>query len=348
MREDLLLYTQPRIVVQDPLPSTFTMGVPQSNMPLPILPPDSSGDNGVDTIELIPQSTLMGLPDELLTKIIGFAMTSDQAINLYPGTVEQDLLQMRIKLLAPFAGTSRLLAIAEAEYSEANFIYRTTMRGLYVDEWREAATYDPHTAADHFDRGDGKISVQIVDHDYGRKLWFGHHHSLASVEARAKCVTHLELLMPMEVIGGRLDSDNNLVPGTNRLTGYLIAQLDKAFPELRSLVVRVTTYRIGAQMRTFWGPGRTWSAGERLDLQAQEFWHRIAGIVQSLDRLPTSQIKAKAIVLFQKEARHRHEWRDGVLNNPAFDLGRFTLPDRCDLDGYVWRMMDFPSCQVAL
>ncbi|KAK5119795.1 hypothetical protein LTR85_007121 [Meristemomyces frigidus] len=323
-----------------------------SSQPLP--------GNGVGTrtgaTEVLPHNTLMGLPDELLAKVVGYALTSDEAINLYPETTEQDLSQMRKKLLAPFIGTPRLLAIAESEYSEAELIYRTSIRTLYVDEGRKAEAYNPDTAIDGDEDEASDLEALGVNSDYGRELWFGPQHTPATLTKKAKQVRHLELLMPLEVTGGQLDEVGNAVRCNTNSTAYHFSQLGKAFPELRSVVVRITTYRIGAQMRTYsaWAPEAwaaedgTWFADERPELQAQEFRYRITSIIESLDRLNPVRIKVKAVVLFQRQTRDWHQWRDGPLNDPDVDFGRMTELDRRDMDGYVRRMMDLPSCQVTL
>ncbi|KAK4544218.1 hypothetical protein LTR36_004428 [Oleoguttula mirabilis] len=302
---------------------------------------------------LLPQTTLMGLPDELLTKIVGYAVTSDEAINLYPETFEQNLTQMRQKLSAPFATTPRLLAMAAAEFSASNLVYRTSMRTLHVDKWRKAASYDPDSAAAAEEDLGNDLEALGVKSDHGRRLWFGSQHSPAYIEQSAKEVRHLELLMVLEVAGGKLDQNGNaLVRWNTNSMAYLFAQLGKAFPELRSLLVRITTYRTGGQITTFFSSShsgaRIWYAGRRPDLRAQEFRHRIARIIRGVDGLRLLKLKAKAVVLFQQEARDWRKWRDGPLSDPAFNLGQMTDGDRSNVDGFVWRMMDLPSCRVTL
>lgn len=296
---------------------------------------------------LTAQSTLMGLPNELLIKVISFAVTSDEAIYISYETFDQDLTQLKRRLFAPFAGTPTLLAIAQAELSPAECLHRTQLRRLYVPEWQRAADHSLHASTDS--DGSGPEDPGSENH-YGRALWFGPDRSSESIEKSANCVRHLELIVPLEVIGNTTTPTGNTAQSATNTMTYLFRQLGKAFPELRSLLVRVTTYSIGQRIAMYQRPnaaGEMRYAHQRPDLVALEFRLRIAKIIEAIDSMRSPELKSKSMIFCQRRGREWREWRDGPLNEPTFEVTRLQS-DRDNVDGFVWRMMDFPSCRVKL
>jgi len=313
------------------------------------LMPSVAGEHPTSS-ELIPQNTLMGLPNELLIKIIGYAVTSDYAINLYPEIFHQDLRLLRDELLAPFAEIPRLLAIAKAGYFDGNLIYRTSLGHQgNIDQYR-AAIYDP--SATVVDGGtDDREDLGLAYRGEQLLPWFGYDHDLPRVVRLADRIHHVEILMPMHPLGGAIGGECQQRVVANKIA-YRFMLLGKAFPELRSLVVRVTTYRI-PEREVFYSEassqGRTAvrHAGNCPEFVALEFRRMILSVVKAVDAMRSSKLKQRSIVLFQEKERDWHQWRDGPLSQPTFEVSRAKF-DHKDIESFVWRMMDLPSCRATL
>ena len=270
--------------------------------------------------KLVSSNTLMGLPDEIIIKVIGYAITSDDAINYYYDTLEQDLMQMRAKLLAPLGLTPKLLAIAVEEYCLSEFIYRTTL---------------PTDLIDDIAKGPPQV-------EQARMLYYKGRAITEEVTKCAEHLRHLELLVPLEPWGA-------FPMGAIRRRTLAFGMLERAFPELRTLVGRLTTYRLASR------PHLGQRAAQNLALLSMENSHEdfgkkmqfhIAIIVRAFRDMCHAKLKVKVVVLFQKKERDWRQWRDGPLDQPFFEINGSHDDD--GIDGLVWRMMDMPSCRVTL
>lgn len=82
----------------------------------------------------------MSLPDELISRIVHFAVRRDGVIeDNIPGVGIPKANNVKVEVLAPFRNSPKLLAIAEKEYYNANTFGANTDRLRFFDRKDEEA-----------------------------------------------------------------------------------------------------------------------------------------------------------------------------------------------------------------
>jgi hypothetical protein len=268
-----------------------------------------------DGVEKVPQNTLMGLPNELITKLIEYAVTSDEPINLGPGTLDQDFRRVREKILAPFKEIPFLFSIAENQLTPEDLLYRTTTEGLRF--------------------------MPLTDLPAGanmeKDLYFETEEEVEWIGVGTPWLKYLELAVPMEVISG----DANPAVAVAKVGGVwslLLHCLSKAFPDLRTLTIRVTTYDVGARVAEFRESSQQKHlAIERPDLIALQFNYRLAKLVEAVAQHSTPKLKIKTVIWTRADARDWRTWRYGPVFEPEAELGRREF-ETLGVDGVVAQM----------
>ncbi|KAK0346688.1 hypothetical protein LTR02_014001 [Friedmanniomyces endolithicus] len=262
---------------------------------------------------LIAKNTLEGLPDELLVKIVGHTLETREAVNLSPGTTRQDVDRIKRQLLRPFARSPKLLAMAESQFREEDLI--TPMRHSAV-----AGVW----ALDH-----RYLIFKSNDGDCNTKTWIG---------TGAERVQHLEVIWPATPCPVVAPS----MLGNTWKAQLMFTGTRRAFPHLRSLVVRFTTYRVGDRYSTpfvsYNGP----------DIVALAFQRQLSHMLTAVLEFSAPHLKDKEIVFQQKPEREWREWRNGPLGEPFMNIQRshFDLREPQGLLLAAWQMMDLPSCRL--
>ncbi|TKA59243.1 hypothetical protein B0A55_12477 [Friedmanniomyces simplex] len=146
---------------------------------------------------------------------------------------------------------------------------------------------------------------------------------------------YLEVIIPATPYSALAPSLSSVAGKTELIFGAI----RRAFPRLRWLVVRFTTYRIGDRNATFCG------ANSCPDPVSLEFRDRLCDLLAAVEMFNTSHLKEKEVVFFQKPERSWREWRNGPLGEPFVTLQRSEI-DSEDLQGLAWQMMDLPSCRL--
>ncbi|GAB1725223.1 hypothetical protein NU195Hw_g3974t1 [Hortaea werneckii] len=276
-------------------------------------------------------------------------------INLYPNTFRQDLMYLRCERAALLAQRGRVLADSLAGDEEDIFVYRTNLGKLDAGESQQAAI-NGHRA---FDRSPGSdCSEAQPSNDMLRERpdfspWFSDDLDPAKAARLADRVRNLEILIPMEpspIIDVEAHDDHRAAANK---TAYLFARLVRAFPNVRSLVTRITTYEIGHKMTYVCerGSNKRYAAFELpehlSDHIALGFQRRIADVVRAVICTSAPALKEKAIVLFQERDRDHRRWRDGPLGDPELYIDHRHAQQQ-DAESLAKQMMGHPSCCVQL
>ncbi|KAK0264844.1 hypothetical protein LTS09_001252 [Friedmanniomyces endolithicus] len=113
-------------------------------------------DPATKSPRLIAKNTLEGLPDELLVKIVGHALETQEAVNLSPETTRQDVDRIKRQLLRPFARSPKLLAMAESQFREEDLVYRLPLDLVTISTLQRSGV-----------RGQWRVQYHDVDRDRG-------------------------------------------------------------------------------------------------------------------------------------------------------------------------------------
>ncbi|KAI7238888.1 hypothetical protein KC330_g2332 [Hortaea werneckii] len=280
------------------------------------------------------------------------AWLTQSVVNLYPDTFRQDIMYLRCKRVALHAQKT---IVSADSLAAGEFVYRTNLGKLDAGESQQAAINGHHA----FTRNPGSSGSEIrssSDMFEGRpnlSHWFGDDLDPAKAGRLADRVRNLEILIHMEpstVID--MEAHNNHRAAANR-TAYLFARLVRAFPNLRSLVTRITTYQVGQKMSYVREGGSseryaTFELPEHLsDHVALDFQHRIADIVRAVICTSAPAVEEKAIVLFQQKERDYRKWRDGPLGDPELHIDHRHAQEK-DAGSLAKQMIAQPSCCVQL
>ncbi|KAK3667235.1 hypothetical protein LTR22_001751 [Elasticomyces elasticus] len=286
----------------------------------------NSSTGPTDSPTQIPKNTLEGLPDELLVKIVYYAVQTNEGVNLGPETMRQDIGRIKREMLQPFARSPKLLAIAESEFREEDLVYR-----LQLDLVRLRRIDDSETRL----RARPAELRSPVD---GLDIFFEDEDGLCWAGLNASRVRKLEVIIPM----GTAALQNVITaspPDPSRLP-RIVGGVARAFPSLIFLKVRITTYSPGfGGFTTLPSGGRAWFASNRLENVAAYFEARIRSALHAVEGCQT--IRSKEVVLFQESERSWRTWRNGPLAEPFAHLDRSDFD--CDLSALTWHMMDLPS-----
>ncbi|KAK5694614.1 hypothetical protein LTR97_009204 [Elasticomyces elasticus] len=274
----------------------------------------------------IPKNTLEGLPDELLVKIVYYAVQTNEGVNLGPETMRQDIGRIKREMLRPFARSPKLLAIAQSEFREEDLVYRLQLDLVRLRRIDNSETRVRARPAELRSPVDG---LDIFFEDEDGLCWAGLH---------ALRVRKLEVIIPMDTA-----AIHNVVvaspPDPSRLP-RIVGGVTRAFPSLTSLKVRITTFSSGfGGFTTLPGRGRVWFASSRPDEVAAYFEARIRSALHAVEGCQT--IRSKEVVLFQESERPSRTWRNGPLGEPFAHLDRSDFD--ADLSALTWQMMDLPS-----
>ena len=272
---------------------------------------------------LIARNTLEGLPDELLIKIVGYTLETREAVNLSPETTRQDVDRIKCQLLRPFARSPKLLAMAESQFREEDLVYRLPLDLVKITPMRHSAVAGVW-ALDH-----RYLIFKSNDGDCNTKTWIG---------TGAERVQHLEVIWPATPCPVVAPS----MLGNTWKAQLMFTGTRRAFPHLRSLVVRFTTYRVGDRYSTpfvsYNGP----------DIVALAFQRQLSHMLTAVLEFSAPHLKDKEIVFQQKPEREWREWRNGPLGEPFMNIQRshFDLREPQGLLLAAWQMMDLPSCRL--
>lgn len=149
-----------------------------------------------------------------------------------------------------------------------------------------------------------------------------------------------------------LEAHNDHRAAANK-TAYLFARLVRAFPNLRSLVKRITTYQIGQKMSYVResGPSKHYATfelpGHLSDHVALDFQRRIADVQRAVICTSAPALEEKVIVLFQERERDCQTWRDGPLGDPESHIDHRDAQQE-DAESLAKQMMAPHSCCVQL
>ncbi|KAK3112686.1 hypothetical protein LTR53_010767 [Teratosphaeriaceae sp. CCFEE 6253] len=246
-------------------------------------------------------NTLEGLPDELRIQIVKYALATDEAVNLGPETTQQDTERIKRELLRPFTRSPELRAIAEEQMRKQDVGGDSLVHRLHLESvhCKRLVTMGGHTTfLDPYFEVDGGTA------------WIG---------TSVGHVKHLDIIAPLEPD----DIDLSEVAEWARPMQHLFATLPRAFQRLKSLVVRVTAYRMGCRDTAFVDAalGQEVTLNEGVEMTAV-FQPRIRELVKAVDRIHAPQLRTKEIVFHQKSERCWRTWRNGPLNTPSIILQR--------------------------
>ncbi|KAK5683192.1 hypothetical protein LTS10_004723 [Elasticomyces elasticus] len=274
----------------------------------------------------IPKNTLEGLPDELLVKIVYYAVQTNEGVNLGPETMRQDIERIEREMLRPFARSPKLPAIAQSEFREEDLVYR-----LQLDLVRLRRIDDSETRV----RARPAELRSPVD---GLDIFFEDEDGLCWAGLNASRVRKLEVIIPMDTAA--LQNVITASPPDPSRLPRIVGGVARAFPSLISLKVRITTYSSGfGGFTTLPSGGRAWFASSRPDEVAAYFEARIRSALHAVEGCQT--IRSKEVVLFQESERSSRTWRNGPLGKPFAHLDRSDFD--ADLSALTWHMMDLPS-----
>ncbi|KAI6834796.1 hypothetical protein KC367_g2525 [Hortaea werneckii] len=281
--------------------------------------------------------------------------STDSLVNLYPDTFRQDLMYLRCKRVSLLAQRGRVLSNSLASGEEEIFVYRTNLGRLDARGSQQAAI-NGHYA---FDITPGASGSEV--HSIGKTLeerpdlnhWFGDDLDPAKAARLADRVRHLEILIPMEpstMIDVEAHDDHHAAANK---TAYLFARLVRAFPNVRSLVTRITTYQIGQKMSYVResSSSKHYAAlelPERLsDHVTLDFQRRITDVVRAVTCTSAPTLEGKAVVLLQERDRDRQKWRDGPFGDPGLHIDHRNAQQE-DAESVAKQMMAHSSCCVQL
>ncbi|KAI7543719.1 hypothetical protein KC331_g7234 [Hortaea werneckii] len=261
----------------------------------------------------------------------------------------------RCKRVVLLAQRTTVSADSLADDEQDIFVYRTNLGKLDAGESQQAAINGHHA----FDRSPSSLGPEIrssSDVFEGRpnlSHWFGDNLGPAKAARLADRVRNLEILIPMEpstVIDMEAHNDHRAAA---KKTAYLFARLVRAFPNLRILVTRITTYQVGQKMSCVResGTNKHYAAcelPERLsDHVALDSQRRVTDVVRAVICTSAPALEEKAIVLFQQKERDYRKWRDGPLGDPELHIDHRHAQEK-DAGSLAKQMMGHPSCCVQL
>ncbi|KAI6909087.1 hypothetical protein KC318_g5764 [Hortaea werneckii] len=264
-------------------------------------------------------------------------------------------MYLRCKRVAPLAQRTIVSADSLADNEQEIFVYRTNLGKLDTRESQHAAI-NGHHASDSSPSSLGSETQSSNDVFEGRpnlSHWFGDNLEPAKAARLADRVRNLEILMPMEpttMIDLKAHDDHRAAANK---TAYLFARLVRAFPNLRSLVTRITTYQVGQKVSYVResGTNKHYAAFELpkhlSDHVALDFKRRIADVVRAVIYTSAPALEEKVVVLFQERERDRQKWRDGPLGNPQLHIDHRHAQQE-DAESLANQMMVHPSCCVQL
>ncbi|KAI6834309.1 hypothetical protein KC340_g12122 [Hortaea werneckii] len=264
-------------------------------------------------------------------------------------------MYLRCKRVALLAQRTIVSADSLADDEQDMFVYCTNLGKLDAGESQQA-TINGHHA---FDCSPSLLDSEIrssSDEFEGRpnlSHWFGEDLDPAKAARLADRVRNLEILIPMEPsVMINLEAHDNHRAAANK-TAYLFARLVRAFPNLRSLVTRISTYQVGQKMAYVcegWSSERyaRFKLPERLSGHvALDFQRRITDVVRAVICTSAPALEEKAIVLFQQKERDYRKWRDGRLVDPELHIDHRHAKQE-DAESMAKQMMLQPSCCVQL
>ena len=332
-------------------------------IPVSIIPEVMSNHEASDTREQASNSPAMSNEaptnpsKSIQEKSARLNQSTDSVVNLYPDTFRQDLKYLRCKRVALLVQRGRVLADSLVADEEDTFVYRTNLGKHDAGESQQAAINGHHA----FDRSPGssgseiQSSSDVLEGRPNLSHWFGNDLDPAKAARLADRVRNMEILIPMEpstVIDLEAHNDHRAAAKSKKIA-YLFARLVRAFPNLRSLVTRITTYKIGQKMSYVRESGSSklyaaFDLPEHLsDHVALDFQRRITDVVGALIRTPAPALKEKAIVLFQERERAHQQWRDGPLGVPELHIDHRHAQEK-DAGSLARQMMAQPSYCVQL
>ncbi|KAK0276749.1 hypothetical protein LTR35_002890 [Friedmanniomyces endolithicus] len=272
---------------------------------------------------LIAKNTLEGLPDELLIKIVGHTLETREAVNLSPETTRQDVEWIKCQLLRPFARSPKLLAMVESQFREEDLAYRLPLDLVTISPTRNFAVLGAQAPK----RPD--LFFSRNNDDCNTTAWIG---------TGAERVQHLEVIWPATPRPAVASS----MLGNTWKAHLMFTGIRRAFPHLRSLVVRFTTYRVGDRYST------PFVSHNGPDIVALAFQRQLSHVLAAVLEFRAPHLKDKEIVFHQKPERAWREWRNGPLEEPFTDIQRshFDLRGPQGLLLAAWQMMDLPSCRL--
>ncbi|KAK1825429.1 hypothetical protein LTR12_000230 [Friedmanniomyces endolithicus] len=272
---------------------------------------------------LIAKNTLKGLPDELLIKIVGHTLETREAVNLSPETTRQDVDRIKCQLLRPFTRSPKLLAMAKSQFREEDLVYRLPLDLVKITPMRHSAVAGVWTLDYRY------LIFKSDDGDCNTTAWIG---------TGAERVQHLEVIWPETPCPAVASS----MLGIRWKAHLMFTGLRRAFPHLRSLVLRFTTYRVGDQSST------PFVSHNGPDIVALAFQRQLSHVLAAVLDFKAPHLKDKEIVFQQKSEREWREWRNGPLGEPFMNIQRshFDLREPQGLLLAAWQMMDLPSCRL--
>ncbi|KAI6847274.1 hypothetical protein KC332_g2456 [Hortaea werneckii] len=281
--------------------------------------------------------------------------SKNSVVNLYPDTFRQDLIYLRCKRVSLLAQRGRVRAESLAREEENIFVYRTNLGKLDPRESQQAAI-NGHHAFDEIP-GSSCSEAQPSNGMLGERPnlnhWFGDDLDPARAARLADRVRNLEILIPMEPSPITDVEAHDSHRAAANMTAYLFARLVRAFPNVRRLVTRITTYQIGQKMsyvceRESNQRYAAFELPEHLsDHVSLDFQRRITDVVRAVICTSTPALEEKAIVLFQESEPDHRRWRDGPLGDPELYINR-RHARQGDAEGLAKQMMGHPSCRVDL
>ena len=237
---------------------------------------------------------LLGLPDELLLEFVRYAVTTDEAVNLGPETMRQDVLRIHHQLMGPLQCCAQLYRIAMSEFRKENLTYRLHMEHVSIQQTVKAPA-----------QGSVSLDSESEEHLAGVgmaadvDLFFRARHGLMWIGTGAQWIKHLELIMPVEprsvlTVGSPQSREARFQ--------HMFAHVRRAFPLLESLLVRVTIYRVGEQDGVIYDPLtlRFAFVSDTQSVVALRFYEHICHVLSAITALRFSRLKAKHLVLFQE------------------------------------------------
>ncbi|KAI7285376.1 hypothetical protein KC345_g1709 [Hortaea werneckii] len=281
--------------------------------------------------------------------------SKDSVVNLYPDTFRQDSMYLRCKRVSQLAQRGRVLADFLAREEEDIFVHRTNLGKLDARESQQAAINGHYAFDETPGRSDSEVLINsdTLGDRPDLNHWFGDDLDPAIRARLANRVRNLEILIPMEpspLIN--VEAHNDHRAAANK-TAYLFARLVRAFPNVRSLVTRITTYQIGRKMSYIRERGSNKrNAGFELpehlsDHVALDFQRETTDVVRAVICTSAPALQEKFIVLFQERDRDRRRWRDGPLGDLELYINR-RHAQQGDAEGLAKQMMGPPSCCVQL
>lgn len=286
----------------------------------------------------------MGLPDELIVKIIRQAVTVKRTVNF---------TDSKQHLLMPFAYSKRFTAIAEKEYYAANAF---TLTNFDVDDYDKDDDEDNHDDDDDDQEafyGSRTFELSKASIDY----------MLSTIPAE-RPLEHIEMTLHMFPNGYIMDSSSVSSAIASQISS--IRDLSKHFPKIKSIAAnfRPANMALGPGW-VIWVSDRSWfqydQAGQAItswQMMAQDLRLHLTQIVEALADCP---IENKTLTLAHVKTDSRIEdrysvgsafrvegWSPSSNNNGRKRLVDRKRPDADTVQRIVWQMMDYPSSIVRL